>query len=126
MKDIIDAINYWIYWHAYSTWGGGWNIFFHLCLMFLIFCILAFCIMFVCYNIIRDTLSTAPLGIIPLISLGLTSCLAIYLLRKRRYRVILSQHDKFRRPKYLIWTISIVVIIILCALGPWIYLNLTE
>lgn len=25
-----------------------------------------------------------------------------------------------------IWTISIVVIIILCALGPWIYLDLTE
>ncbi len=126
MKDIIDGINYWIYWYEYRIWGGSWNIFLHLSIMFLMFCMLAFGIMFVRYNMILHCLTEAPLEIIPLISLGITSCLAAYLLWKKRYKTILSQHDKFRRPKYIIWTISIVVIATISYVGPWPYLALTE
>lgn len=126
MKDIIDGINYWIYWYEHKIWGGSWSIFEHLCIMFLMFCMLAFGVMFVRYNIILHALSTAPLKMIPIISLCLTTCLAIYLFWGKRYKVILSQHDKFRRPKYIIWTISIVTITMICYIGPWPYLALTE
>ena len=125
MKDIFDGINYWIYWYEYRIWGGSWNIFLHLAIMFLMFCMLIFGIMFVRYNMVLHCLTVAPLEIIPLISFGITSCLATYLLWKKRYKVILSQHDKFRRPKYKIWTISIVVITVIFAVGPWPYLALT-
>lgn len=125
MKDIFDGINYWIYWYEYRIWGGSWNIFLHLVIMFLMFCMLLFGIMFTRYNIILHLRTGAPIRLIPLISLGLTLCLAIYLLWKRRYKVILSQHDKFRRYKYKIWTISIVVITVIFAVGPWPYLALT-
>ena len=125
MKDIFDGINYWIYWYEYRIWGGSWNIFLHLAIMGLMFYFLAFGIMFTQYDIILHLRAGAPIRFAPLISLGLTLCLAIYLLWKRRYKVILSQHDKFHRPKYKIWTISIVVITVIFAVGPCPYLALT-
>lgn len=125
MKDIIDGINYWIYWYEYRIWGGSWNIFLHLSIMGLMFYFWAFGIMFVRYNIILHCLTEAPLEVNPIVAIVLTLCLATYLLWKKRYKTILSQHDKFRRPKYIIWTISIVVITMICAVGPWPYLALT-
>ena len=125
MKDIFDGINYWIYWYEYRIWGGSWNIFLHLAIMGLMFYFWAFGIVFIRYNMILHSLTNAPFDTYTIGSLALTLCLAIYLLWKRRYKVILSQHDKFRRSKYKIWTISIVVITVIFAVGPWPYLALT-
>ena len=118
MKDIFDGINYWIYWYEYRIWGGSWNIFLHLAIMGLMFYFWAFGIVFIRYNMILHSLTNAPFDTYTIVSLALTLCLVIYLLWKRRYKVILSQHDKFRRPKYKIWTISIVVITVIFAVGP--------
>lgn len=124
MKDIIDGINYWIFWYEYRIWSGGWSIFHHLVLMGLMFYFIIFGIFFIKYKIILKTI--LPVEVPPFIALVLTLCLAIYLLWKRRYRRILTRHDKFRKRKYIILTISIVVITMVLYLGPYPYLALTH
>ena len=130
MKDIIDGINYWIYWYEYRIWGGSWSLIQHLCIMWIIFFGYIFGISFIFLEKLnlKGTFWGENMGLIViLIALVFTLILAAYLLQGKRYRRILANHDKYDgwEEKYQTWAISVSILAVVGLLAPIVYLALT-
>ncbi len=130
MKDIIDGINYWIYWYEYSIWGGSWSLIQHLSVMWMIIFGYAFGISFIFlekFNLKGTFWGENMVIIVIIVSLIITLILAGYLLQGKRYRRILANHDKYDgwEEKYQTWATSVSILAVVSWLAPIVYMALS-